>query len=63
MNTIEQIRRVGPIGAAQQLYRDGQGLESCPYEIGTAACQAFSIEMHKLQHNELKELMGDISCL
>ena len=59
MNTIEQIKRVGPVGAAQQLYRDGQGIESCPYEIGTTPCQMFCAEMNRLQRQELQELMGD----
>jgi len=63
MNTIEQIKRVGPVGAAQQLYRDGQGLESNPFSFGTKDGLSFDMEMHRLQRNELKELMGDTSCL
>ena len=58
MNTIEQIKRVGPVGAAQQLYRDGQGLESNPFKLGTKDAQGFDMEMHRLQHNELMEMMG-----
>jgi len=58
MNTIEQIKRVGPVGAAQQLYRDGQGLESNPFKLGTKDAQDFDMEMHRLQHNELMEIMG-----
>ena len=63
MNTIQQIKRVGPVGAAQQLYRDGQGHESNPYQFGTDDGLSFDMEMHRLQCNELKELMGDTSCL
>ena len=48
MNTIEQIKRVGPVGAAQQLYKDGQGFESNPYRKGSKDHQVFSREIGRL---------------
>ena len=55
MNTIEQIKRVGPVGAAQQLYRDGQGRESNPYTKGSNNADAFDYEMRSLQQREFIE--------
>ncbi len=57
MNTIDQLKAVGPHGAAQKLYRDGQGQESNPFQRGTTEHEGFAMEMGRLYRNELGDML------
>ena len=52
------IKLLGPTGAAQQMYKEGQGLESNPYAKGTKQHDQFDWEMHRLEREELKAMLG-----
>lgn len=47
-----------PIFQAQQDYREGEGQAANPYREGTDQHSDYAWEMHRLQHNELAEMMG-----
>ncbi len=51
-------RKLGPKGAAQRHYQDGQGLESNPFTEREQR-EAFAMEMHRLQGEELRREMAE----
>lgn len=58
MKNINDIMKWGGKAAAQQMYKDGQGLESNPFPRDHKQHEVFMVEMSRLQHEEFKELMG-----
>lgn len=57
MNKLSDIAALGPVFAAQQLHRDGQGFESNPYPYETKNHDEFYEEMRRLQNEEFVSLM------
>ena len=57
MKAKDQLKAIGGKGAAQQMYKDGQGQESNPFERGAKEHDAFWQEMSRLQREELKQMM------
>jgi hypothetical protein len=58
MKTLKEIMSAGPVGAAGQMHKDGQGQESNPYPKGSAEHDKFWREMSRLQQQELRDMMG-----
>ncbi len=58
MKTLDDIKLLGGTGAAQQMYRDGQGQGDNPFSYGGRDHHSYAVEMSRLQQQELRELMG-----
>ncbi len=58
MKTLQNIKLLGGIGAAQQMYKDGQGQSDNPFSYASDEHQRYAVEMSRLQHQEMRELMG-----
>ena len=58
MNKLEDIKLLGGTGAAQQMYKEGQGQSDNPFSYASDEHQRYAIEMSRLQQQELYELMG-----
>lgn len=58
MKTIDNIKRLGGKGAAQQMYKDGQGQCSNPFFSEDPNHDLFAMEMSRLQQQELREMIG-----
>lgn len=59
MKSIKDIAVFGGKAAAQQMYKDGQGVESNPYVRGSKDFDAFNMELNRLYNEELKRIIGD----
>lgn len=57
---IDKLKAMGGKYAAQRMYMDGVGQESNPYPRGHLEHEVFAMEMTRLQHNELTELLGAV---
>jgi hypothetical protein len=53
---------LGPVAAARQLYREGEGHNANPFPKGSQQHEQFMLEMGRCQDEELKRMMQEVYC-